>query len=263
MAIRKQVIRAYIRANNRYEDALAGKVRGMLDQSIADILSELGRRPSEWRTQYLEELLARSREQLAKVQPKIQSAMDAGASHAIIQATGIVKATGAASVLLRGQVGVDPHLLRSLAAYRADLITGVTDAAKNQVTSIVRRSMLTGQNLLDVEKQIGSAVDAKGAFKSIGARAETIVRTEYRHVLGEAGQAGLREASEDVQGLKKEWLTAEDDRVRESHAEANGQVVGVDEPFIVGGEELMYPGDPAGSPENVCNCRCVSIPAVE
>ena len=33
----------------------------------------------------------------------------------------------------------------------------------------------------------------------------------------------------------------------------------VDDPFIVGGEELMFPGDPNGSPGNVINCRCFTF----
>jgi hypothetical protein len=57
----------------------------------------------------------------------------------------------------------------------------------------------------------------------------------------------------------KQWLTAEDDKVRETHAEADGQTVPVDQPFDVGGEQLDYPGDPAGSDDEVCNCRCTVI----
>ncbi len=57
----------------------------------------------------------------------------------------------------------------------------------------------------------------------------------------------------------KQWLTAEDDKVRETHAEADGQTVPVDQPFDVGGESLDYPGDPAGSDDEVCNCRCTVI----
>ncbi len=33
----------------------------------------------------------------------------------------------------------------------------------------------------------------------------------------------------------------------------------MDEAFDVGGEQLMYPGDPAGSAGNICNCRCTVI----
>jgi hypothetical protein len=37
-------------------------------------------------------------------------------------------------------------------------------------------------------------------------------------------------------------------------------IVGVDETFSVGGEDLEYPGDPNGSPENVIQCRCTVAP---
>ncbi len=35
------------------------------------------------------------------------------------------------------------------------------------------------------------------------------------------------------------------------------------QPFIVGGEQLQYPGDPAGSAWNVISCRCTQLPIVE
>ena len=43
---------------------------------------------------------------------------------------------------------------------------------------------------------------------------------------------------------------------REEHAAIDGQMVREDEYFLVGGEELMYPRDPRGSPENTYNCHC-------
>jgi hypothetical protein len=52
------------------------------------------------------------------------------------------------------------------------------------------------------------------------------------------------------------WRTRKDDRVRDTHRLAEGQVREAGDPFIVGGEPLAYPGDPAGSPGNVINCRC-------
>jgi hypothetical protein len=33
-------------------------------------------------------------------------------------------------------------------------------------------------------------------------------------------------------------------------------------PFVVGGEELMYPRDPNGSAENTINCSCLLYPAI-
>ena len=49
-----------------------------------------------------------------------------------------------------------------------------------------------------------------------------------------------------------------DDKTREDHVDVNGAVVPIDEPFIVGGYEMMYPGDESlgAGPEEIINCRC-------
>ena len=66
-------------------------------------------------------------------------------------------------------------------------------------------------------------------------------------------------AEENGTRLVKTWLATADARTREDHEDADGQQVGLDEPFIVGGEELAYPGDPDGSDEQTINCRCTFI----
>jgi uncharacterized protein with gpF-like domain len=54
------------------------------------------------------------------------------------------------------------------------------------------------------------------------------------------------------------WNTAGDERVRESHADMEGQQVPLGQPFVSGlGNDLMYPGDPSAPAEDVINCRCV------
>ena len=45
---------------------------------------------------------------------------------------------------------------------------------------------------------------------------------------------------------------------RETHAAIDGQLAKDGEPFYVDGEELMFPGDPSGSPENTYNCHCTT-----
>jgi uncharacterized protein with gpF-like domain len=62
-------------------------------------------------------------------------------------------------------------------------------------------------------------------------------------------------------GVKKtSWLTSIDGRERESHAAINGEIVEIGEVFSNG---LLYPGDPSGPPEEICNCRCVSLPELD
>ena len=61
--------------------------------------------------------------------------------------------------------------------------------------------------------------------------------------------------------VKKEWAAILDEKTRFSHASADGQVQGLNEPYIVNGEYLMYPGDTSmgASLENIINCRCSSL----
>ena len=59
--------------------------------------------------------------------------------------------------------------------------------------------------------------------------------------------------------MKKMWRATSDPRTRSAHNEANGQVVDMDEKFIVGGMEMEHAGDPAGGAKNNVNCRCVII----
>ena len=64
-------------------------------------------------------------------------------------------------------------------------------------------------------------------------------------------------AAKEVGVAYKTWVATEDDRTRETHAEADGQTVPIGEQFDVGGESCDYPGDPSLSDEESFNCRCV------
>lgn len=62
--------------------------------------------------------------------------------------------------------------------------------------------------------------------------------------------------------LEKVWVSATDARTRRTppdkfdHLEMNGVSVGQNEPFMVGGDLIQYPGDVKGKAGNVINCRC-------
>jgi len=65
------------------------------------------------------------------------------------------------------------------------------------------------------------------------------------------------EATEDF----KEWNTVGDSRVRIIHRRANGQRVPLNEPYIVNGQRLMYPGDNSrgATADNTIHCRCAAF----
>ncbi|WP_414167164.1 phage minor head protein [Streptoverticillium reticulum] len=57
-------------------------------------------------------------------------------------------------------------------------------------------------------------------------------------------------------GMELIWRAVHDERTRPWHREADGQRQPAGLPFTVGGEFLMFPGDPTASPGNRVNCRC-------
>jgi len=105
--------------------------------------------------------------------------------------------------------------------------------------------------------------------RALRLRAESIARTEAMAALHEAQQQTMAQAVEsgviNSSAVTYIWrATTTDTRTRESHLEMNGQEQPMGQPFITGdGNELAFPGDPAGEPEEVINCRCWLEPNVD
>lgn len=88
-----------------------------------------------------------------------------------------------------------------------------------------------------------------------GIRAMRIARTEVTRALN----AGILLAGAALPFIVyKEWLTAEDEKVRGnpfSHVALHGTILPLNVAFN-NGEEIRFPGDPLCSADNVINCRC-------
>ena len=82
--------------------------------------------------------------------------------------------------------------------------------------------------------------------RAIKRRAETIARTEAMRSVHAGNRDAFEQAIEgghiQVSDVLRTWVTAADERVRETHIAASGQRVGQNEPFTVGDSLLMYPG---------------------
>jgi len=80
-------------------------------------------------------------------------------------------------------------------------------------------------------------------------RAKTIARTETHGAFQKGNFEGYKQSGLPI----KIWVTVGDSNVRDSHAIADGEEVGINDYFSNG---LKFPGDPRGSAEEVINCRC-------
>lgn len=153
--------------------------------------------------------------------------------------------------------------------YTAKFSTPIQDTSERQISAMLQQGQREGWSVPQMQggltqmfqQWIAGDVDAAdfAGERLPSYRTEAIARTETQRSYA----AGTQQIYKSAGVEHKEWLSTTDGREREEHALANGQVVKVDEPFIVGGEALDFPGDPSGSPGNVINCRCTLIPVLE
>lgn len=59
--------------------------------------------------------------------------------------------------------------------------------------------------------------------------------------------------------LNKQWITMRDERVRYSHTMVDGEVIPIEDYFLVGESLMLYPMDTSMGADDseICNCRCV------
>lgn len=157
--------------------------------------------------------------------------------------------------------GVDRSLLGIAQNYSADLIKGLVDSQRAKLTSTLQRAVLGGQDLTEIVREIGATLNS-GMTRASTARALTIARTEILRMESLAQQSRFEQAVAGGAEMKKQWFHVVEPNPRESHLAAHGTVVDVDKPFVIDGEELMFPRDPSASAGNSINCRCRMVPFV-
>ena len=137
----------------------------------------------------------------------------------------------------------------------ANHISDIDDTSRKQL----RRAIFNGQKDGLPLPQIAKNIRERYSPKFSRARAATIARTETHSAASFANhQVGMQFAKTQP-AMQKQWIATNDVRTREAHRIANGQIVNIDSPFIVGGRPMEYTGDPNGGAANIINCRCAVI----
>lgn len=145
-----------------------------------------------------------------------------------------------------------PSVQRFLTRRANQLAGQVASTTYDDIKLALRDGIMKGESIPDLAARVQSKLQG-----SSNTRATTIARTETVSAYNGGVHSGAGELPPEI-AAGMLWIAAIDERTRPDHADADGQVVRVGEPFIVGGEELEYPGDPNGSPENTINCRCAT-----
>ncbi|HEX6956251.1 MAG TPA: phage portal protein, partial [Agromyces sp.] len=132
---------------------------------------------------------------------------------------------------------------------------GVVGTTLEQLTTELQAGIDAGEGTDVIAKRL----DTLYLEQIIPHRSEVIARTE---VIAASNMGTRQGALATGLPLRKTWIGTFDSRIRDSHATAartydDDGAIGMDEPYRVGGSDLMYPGDPRGAAAEVVQCRCV------
>lgn len=153
----------------------------------------------------------------------------------------------------------DPDWLQRILLYvDIETIRKIVGTTEGAIEKIIIAGLQEG---LDV-RQIATKIRAEGMTM---ARAKTIARTEIATASnGGSFQGALSSAS----NFKKRWVAFDDGLTRGSelgdkfnHLSQTIDDVDKHEPFIVSGEQMMFPADKTmnASAGNIINCRCTQV----
>ncbi len=136
-------------------------------------------------------------------------------------------------------------------------IVGIGKVSKEKIRAIIQDGVEEGKHPFAISQDIKELYAGFSTY-----RADRIARTE---VIAASNLGGRLGAKSTGLVLEKEWIATQDERTRDGadggfdHLSMDGQFSPIDDPWEVGGENLMFPGDSSlgASPGNTINCRCV------
>jgi len=154
--------------------------------------------------------------------------------------------------------------------YLEEINTNTFTHAGDAIDATIRQGIADGLTVPEMAREIkkavhdvyevrlGKPVEPNGLFDLGGmSSSQTIARTEMGSIASMTRADIFKE-----EGIEKiEWVTSQDDRVRDSHADLDGKVVRFGEEFPNVG--LRWPRDEGGAAGEVINCRCAYVAVIE
>ena len=122
---------------------------------------------------------------------------------------------------------------------------------EKRVRNAVAQGIIQGESVEEVGDRLTGELATSNATKM-----DMFARTAINGAQNAGRMDRLHEAEEMGIEVRKKWLATLDQRTRDTHQALDGQEQPIDEPFVVDGMKIDYPGDPFAPPELSYNCRC-------
>jgi hypothetical protein len=256
-------LRALESRSAREQIKLLREMRGAVVQALADATG--------FRSFQLGQVLAEIDRYIAMGRAAAERAATAAATRAFGLGADAVdaalKSAGARVSIPQGLYGITSNLLSSVIDVTTDQTRAVWSELGRRLKMQVRQVALGITDPVQAMLVVAKRITDPKTFGTAMTRAETIIRTEVGRTFSISQQRRNVESNERLKvvgmTIYKYWQYTHDTRTREDHIQAGkdysvSKAIPYDEPFLVGGEELMFPLDPKGSAEQTINCRCNS-----
>ena len=154
---------------------------------------------------------------------------------------------------------ISPKTIEAAVAnpYQKIALENNKDAVRKAIRSDITQGLLQGEAYTDTAKRVQKSLE-----QNLN-NAERIARTEAHRAREIAAMDSMEHAQKMGIQMQKQWVSAIDQRTRDTHAAMDGQRVDVDENFISPeGATGPAPGEMGAASEDI-NCRCTSIAIIE
>lgn len=165
---------------------------------------------------------------------------------------------------LHKELGIDdpwqmpPQKAKDYLAARTQPIQDCGYTVRDQLNTSLQAGLDAGEGTDELAQRVKGVFNELADFES-----RRIAQTETNMAYNDARHVAMEDAGIGY----KAWLSSHGPNVRPAHAEAEQATIDnpipLEEPFEVGGEQLMYPGDDSlgATPGNIINCQCIQLAA--
>jgi hypothetical protein len=255
------------------EDDTIKRLVALLQDTRKSVAASLAENPTDFEQFRLSSLRASVDEVISQFESQFSADLAnslTGASE--IGLANIVDPLGAIGLNTSAFNTLSPQQVNIALDFSAELVQNISEDLRSKINTQLRLATLAQkspfQAMKDVTRELGvKATDGvwgkrrrPEVVRGVAARSEAIVRTEMTRIFNLSQNTTQEQAADIIPGLLKRWIATADRRTRITHRNAHRRYfkepIPVNEPFHVGNSFLMYPGDPAGSPQETINCRC-------